>query len=161
MNKTQARQENMLHILRDQGTGVVSITDDKLSALLGVSNKTIQRDLRDMNYRGLIIKETRLITLNGNTRKQRDIIVPGEPQRRFTLDQHRFLSNKENHMIFVNEYDEVIWLRRPDGINFERCFEDKEFKNIDQAYNWMYHATASHNKKYKSGDRYTSRVENI
>ena len=156
MTKTKARQEQLLQLLSNMGVGVINISNDKLAALMGVSKKTIQRDLNQLSNEELIIKETSLIRSNGETRKQRDIILKDEPQRRFTLDQHRQLSNKDNHEIFTTEWNEVIWNRKVDG-QWQRHFSDKEFRDEKQAYHWLYTALAHHHKKAIEGDTYTNR----
>ena len=156
MTKKQQRQKKLLETLKSQGTGVVSISDETLSTLLSVSKRTISDDIKEMDYKNIIVKETRLITKGNKTYKQRDIIVPGEPQRRFTLDQHRFLSNKENHDIFVKD-NEVIWMRRPNGITWERSMCDKTFVDKNHALSWLYNTLNYHRSKYIEGDRYTSR----
>lgn len=159
-NKT-IRQEKLLNILTNQGTGVVSMYDDTLSLFLKVSNKTIQRDLEEMDYRNIIIKQTKLITLpNGKIRTQRDILIPNQPKRRFSIESHRFLSHPTNHNIMVSDDNEVIWLRRPDGIHWERSLPSKEFKDKNQALNYMYSAISNHKNKYINGDNYSSRMDN-
>lgn len=156
MNKKRIRQAKMLQILSDQGTGVVSMYDEQLSIYLKVSKKTIQRDLEEMNYKNIIIKQTKLITINGKIRTQRDIIIPDQPKRRFSIDDHKFLSHIENHNIFV-ENNEVIWMRRPDGIHWERCLIEKEFDTKNQALQWMFYALSTHKDKYINGSSYKSR----
>ena len=159
MTKTKARQEQLLQLLSNMGVGVINISNDKLGALMGVSKRTIQRDLNQLSNDKLIVKETSLIRSNGDTRKQRDIILKDEPQRRFTLDQHRQLSDKRNHEIFTTEWGEVIWNRRIDG-EWQRNMEDKEFKDEKQAYSWLYSTLAYHHKRFTQGDTYTNRGAN-
>ena len=156
MTKTQTRQQRILNYLINRGTGVINISNAELSALMGVTEKTIQRDLNDMDNESIIIRETNLILSNGVTKKQRDIILKGEKPRRFTLNQHRQLSNKDNHDIFTTNNGEVIWNRRVDG-EWQRCFADKEFNSEKQAYAWLYSAINTHNRSYSEGDKYIAR----
>ena len=159
MKNKQHRQFTLLCLLREQGTGVVSLPDSSLSTLLGVSKKTIQRDLKEMNGKGIIIKETKLINKDGVTKTQRDIVVPDEPQRRFTLSQHNNLSSIDNHKVFTTNWGEVIWMRRPggEGTDWERHCPSKEFRDEKQVYKWIYSNLYNHKKKYIEGDRYTKR----
>ena len=156
MTKTQTRQQRILNYLINRGTGVINISNAELSALMGVTQKTIQRDLNDMDNESIIIRETNLILSNGVTKKQRDIILKGEKPRRFTLNQHRQLSNKDNHDIFTTNNGEVIWNRRVDG-EWQRCLTDKDFNNEKQAYAWLYAAVYHHNNSYTQGDKYIAR----
>ena len=155
MTKTQTRQKRILDFLINRGTGVINISNQELSALMGVTEKTIQRDLNEMDNQSIIIRETNLILSNGITKKQRDIILKGEKPRRFTLNQHRQLSNKDNHHIFTHN-GEVIWNRRIDS-EWQRCFPMKEFKSEKQAYSWLYSAIYTHNRNYSEGDKYIAR----
>ena len=156
MNKIQQkRQDKILTFLKNRGTGVINISNTELSALMGVSDRTIARDLDQMDNDSIIIRETHLIKQNGATVKQRDIILKGELPRRFTLDQHRQLSNKDNHQIFLSADSEVMWNRRIDGV-WQRTYSDKEFKSTNQAYSWLYGALSTHYKAYSEGDRYSS-----
>ena len=156
MNKVQKRRSKILHFLENRGTGVISISNTELSALMGCSESTLKRDLDSMDNDSIIIRETHLIQQNGATVKQRDIILKGHIQRRFTLHQHAQLSNKDNHQIFLSANDEVIWNRRIDDV-WQRTFTDKEFSSVDQAYSWLYTTLARHYKAYTNGDRYNSR----
>ena len=227
MKAKDKRQENLLNILVNQGTGIVSMSDDKLSVISGIPKRTLSRDLEEMNYRKIIIKDTKLIkNSDGNTRKQRDIIIPQHAEtdevietewedvrakgtelipvwkenengyvvmdkdngmngyrladvgellgqqgkvnvvgceekkiqyRRFSLEQHRFLSNIENHKVILKN-GEVQWHRRPTGLTWERNMSEKEFRNEDQAWSWIYSAIYSHNERYKGGDNYINRA---
>ena len=78
MTKTQQRQKRLLDFLINRGTGVINISNAELSALMGVTEKTIQRDLNEMDNQSIIIRETNLILSNGVIKKQRDIILKGE-----------------------------------------------------------------------------------
>ena len=156
MNRKYNRQCKILETLKRQGTGVVNISDEKLSALTSIPKRTLSRDLNEMDKKSIIIKDTNLIKLNGATRKQRDILVPGEQQRRFTLDQHRQLSDKANHRTSTNEFGEHIWERQIDG-QWERNMIDKEFESTKQIWSWIYPLLSMHHKKYTEGDRYESR----
>ena len=158
MNKAKIRQQKILNFLINRGTGIINISNIELSALMGVSVSTIKRDLDEMDNDKIIIRETHLILRNGETVKQRDIILKGETPRRFTLDQHRQLSRRENHQIFTHN-GEVIWNRLVDN-EWERTFIDKDFDDEKQAYHWLYGALSSHYKCYTEGDRYTSRMGN-
>ena len=155
MTKTQTRQQRILNYLINRGTGVINISNTELAALIGTSKRTIARDLDEMDNESIIIRETNLILSNGVTKKQRDIILKGEKPRRFTLNQHRQLSNRDNHEIFLHE-GEVIWNRRIDS-EWQRCFADKEFKSEKQAYAWLYSAVSHHHKSYTEGDKYIAR----
>ena len=157
MNKIQKRQDRILSFLENVGTGVISISNTELSALMGCSESTLKRDLDSMDNDSIIIRETHLIKQDGATVKQRDIILKGHIQKRFSLDQHRQLSNKDNHRIFLSDNNEVIWNRRIDG-QWQRSYIDKEFSHVDQAYSWLYAALHKHFKAYTEGDRYGSRV---
>ena len=161
MTKGRRRRLELLNLLRNQGTGIINISNLKLAALCGVSISTVKRDLDALNGLELIIRETNLINRKGETLKQRDIILKDELPRRFSINQHRNLSDKKNHRIYTNEFGEVIWLRRPNGEEtyWERCMEDKEFESTNQALSWLYSTVNTHHKKYTEGDRYTSRSE--
>ena len=151
------RRSSLMNVLKLQGTGVVNITNKALAALLGCSTKSIERDLDYLDGKDIIIRETVLITKDGNTRKQRDIVLPNEPQRRFTVNQHRQLKDINNHFIFTNRFTgEVIWKRRING-EWERNMADKEFASEKQAYSYLYKALSMHHKKAIEGDKYTNR----
>lgn len=152
------RQELILEILKSQGTGVINISNQKLGLLAGCSRNTIHNDITEMDGTRLIVRETNLIRINGETRKQRDIILKKEIARRFTIRQHKNLADKRNHRIYTNEFDEVIWERKPDGRKWCRNLVEKEFYSEKQAYAWLYSAMAHHFKKYTGGDQYVSRT---
>ena len=158
MNKTRRRQLHIYSILKNQGTGVINISNEKLAALADVSISSIKRDLDEMDNREIIIRETNLITADGKTRKQRDIILREEKPRRFTLNQHKQLSDLSNHRVLTDKYGDVIWERRYDG-EWERSMPEKDFRDEKQAYSWVYSAVGQHHKKYTTGDRYVSRAE--
>ena len=145
----------LLQVLKNRGTGVISVTDDYLGALLNVSSKTVSRDLSEMHERSLIVKETKLVTINGLVKTHRDIILHGERQFRFTLNQHRNLMDVSNHDVVWDE--EWIWLRRPNGVDWERNMPDKEFESEEQIWSWIYGITSTHYKKWMEGDSYKSR----
>ena len=154
MNK-QTRQKRLLNFLINRGTGVINISNAELGALMGTSQKTIQRDLNEMDNDSIIIRETHLITQSGKTVKQRDIILPGEKPRRFTLNQHRQLADRKNHNIFTLN-SEVMWNRCIDG-EWQRNMAEKEFRSEDQARSWLYSTIHNHYKNYTSGDKYIKR----
>ena len=156
MTKTQTRQKRILDFLINRGTGVINISNEELSALLGIPISNLKRDLNEMDNQSIIIRETHLIRQSGKTVKQRDIILKGEKPRRFTLNQHRQLSNRDNHEIFTTNNGEVIWNRRIDS-EWERCFPMKEFNSEKQAYAWLYSAVYHHNNNYTQGDKYIAR----
>ena len=156
LTKTKIRQQRILDFLINRGTGIINISNKELSALMGTSEKTIQRDLNEMDNNSIIIRETNLIRQSGQTVKQRDIILKGETPRRFTISQHRQLSNRNNHEIFATQDGEIIWNRRIDS-EWQRCFPMKEFSSIKQAYSWLYEAVFHHNKSYTEGDKYICR----
>ena len=154
MNKTN-RQKRLLDFLINRGTGVINISNEELSALMGCSRTTIKRDLDDMDNNSIIIRETHLITQSGQTFKQRDIILKGEKARRFTVNQHRQLADRNNHNIFTLN-GEVMWNRRVDG-EWQRNMSEKEFRSEDQARSWLYSTIHNHYKNYTSGDKYIKR----
>lgn len=156
MNKTRRRQLELLVLLRNQGTGVINLSNDQIAALLGVSKRTVARDLDEMDQRDLIIRETSLIKANGSTVKQRDIILKDEPQRRFTLKQHKQLSDIENYKVSTKDWGEVIAERRVDG-EWHRFMSMKEFASEKQAWSWIYFNMPRHYKAYTQGERYTNR----
>lgn len=156
-NEKVKRQARLLALLVARGTGVINMCNDQLAVLMNVSSKTVQRDINEMADKSIIIKETTLIRSSGETRKQRDIILINEIKRRFTLSQHMQLASFDNHRIYTNEFEEVIWMRRPDGLNWERTFKDKEFDSERQAYNWLYRVKSEHFKCATKGDKYRSR----
>lgn len=157
MTKQQKRQDAIMRVLHSKGTGVVTMSNKALAALIGCSESSIKRDLDVLDGKEIIIRETNLITKNGETRRQRDIILPGEEQRRFTINQHRQLKNIDNHFIYTNQFTgEVVWKRRLDG-EWQRTMQDKEFISERQAYGWLYHTLSVHHKKSIEGDKYTSR----
>ena len=155
MNKTTNRQKRLLKFLISRGTGVINISNAELSALMGCSEATIKRDLNEMDNNSIIIRETHLITQSGKTVKQRDIILPGEKPRRFTLNQHRQLADRKNHNIFTLN-GEVMWNRRIDG-EWQRNMSEKEFVSEEQARSWLYGTIHNHYKNYTSGDKYIKR----
>ena len=156
MVKPQKRQKLLLQCLENRGTGVINISNSELSALMGCSVATVKRDLEKLDGDKLIIRETNLVYPNGTTKRQRDIILKDQTQRRFTLNQHRLLSDKNNHFIFQNQFTgEVIW-KRNFGNGWERCCQGHEFKSKGQALSWMYWATSTHWKKAMQGDRYSN-----
>ena len=155
MTKTKQRQQRLLDFLINRGTGVINISNAELSALMGVSETTIKRDLQQMENHSIIIRETHLLNQDGKTVKQRDIILKGQPPRRFTLNQHRQLADKKNHQIFTHN-NEVIWNRRIDN-KWERNMIDKEFNDEKQAYQWLYSTLNIHHRNYTSGDKYVKR----
>ena len=191
MNKKQVkqktlRQAELLNILESQGDRITSITNETISALLGVSKRTVERDLAELHNNQIIIKETTV--LKGNyPHKQRDIILLDHdveteegyvkwkkdkhgwtgrwittglkkgklPKYRFSLEEHRQLSQKKNHKIYTDKFGEVIWERRYDGKTWERNMPDKEFRDFNQAWHWMMTALAHHHKRYLNGDKST------
>lgn len=148
------RQNTILEVLKHQGTGVVNISDAKLSLLTGIPQRTLSRDLSEMEGQSIIIRETRIVHPRGQSFRHRDIIIKGEPQRRFSLEQHRALSNKDNHRITQTSWGEVIWERRVNGA-WQRNMEQTEFKSIKQAYSWMYRALWEHQKKAAEGEQFS------
>ena len=157
MTKAKIRQQRIFNLLKDQGVGIINITNLTLAAILDIPLITLKRDLEAMDNDKIIIRETSLVNSNGKTIRQRDIIIKEQAARRFSLNQHRELSDRNNHNITVNEHGEVVWHRKI-GKHWERNMIDKEFKNITQAYEWCYAAMANHHKKYTEGDRYISRT---
>ena len=153
------RQTKILNLLKDMGLGVINISNERIATLTGSSESTVKRDINEMADKQLIIRETQLIMIDGSTRKQRDIIIKGFAPKRFTLKQHRNLSNYANHDIYTTVNDEVIWLRRPDGEDgdWERSMPSKEFDSEKKAYSFLYKAVSTHNKSYRHGDRFISR----
>ena len=152
---TRKRQNALFQVLKQQGLGVINITDHTLSALVGCSRSTIARDLEALDNNEIIIRETRLITVDGKTRNQRDIIIPGETPRRFTLAQHSQLSNAKNHKV-TTEGTEPVWYRRIDG-QWERSMLDKQFKSETEIWRWIYPTMANHRTISVRGERFKSR----
>ena len=144
----------MLGILKDQGTGVTSITNQALSGLLGVSERTIRRDLVALRNREDIRVDVKVLHKIYPT-KQRDIIVPNEPQHRWTIDQERQLADINNHRV-VNDGHEWTWLRCVDG-EWERNLPGKVFESREQIWSWIYGACSNHYKKCSNGNRYINR----
>lgn len=156
MTKKQSRQNDILGILKNQGTGVISMSNEQLGVLLSVSPKTVQRDITEMHDNTIIVRETKLVTIDGNLMTQRDIILKGEPQRRFSISQHNNLRNVDNHKV-EKIGDEWTWFRKPNGIDWEVNMPDKEFNSEKQIWSWIYTTMAIHHKKYINGDSYKSR----
>ena len=156
MTKKQSRQHQLIELLKQQGTGITSIPNWKLSSLLGVSKRTIKRDLEELDGNGLIIRETHILTSSGTIKKQRDIIIPNykEPIRRFSLNQHKQLSTWDNHRIHYNT--EWIWERCVDGV-WERVIPDKEFQCKKKLTHWIIRTIKTHQKHVRNGDKYISR----
>ena len=156
MNKKQERHSIILDVLANLGLGVINISNEELSALVGCSKRTIANDLNELDNDKIIIRETNLIKSNGSTVKQRDIIIKGQKPRRFSLNQHRQLSDKNNHKIYTNKWGEIIWERRIDGV-WQRAMKDKDFTSEQQAYSWLYPTLSQHHKKAIEGDKYIKR----
>ena len=157
LSKAKIRQQRLYQVLQQRGTGVVNVSNAELAAVLGCGTTTIKRDLDALDNDLILIRETHLINKKGATVKQRDIILVGEPQRRYTINQHRQLSSKANHNIFVNDLDEVIWNIKLDGKE-HRIMANKEFEDINQALHWCYWTTQHHRRKWLNGDKYTARA---
>ena len=194
-SKKQDRQDRLLNLLRNQGHRVINISNSKMATLLGTTVKTVQRDINDLVDKEFIVKETHLINDNGETKKQRDIIlneylieeeigyfkykpilsegveigkegrfiVTGTkkkliPQRRFTLSEHKNLSDKSNHKI-VFDGSEFAWYRRPEGegSGWQRSMEEKQFTSEKQIWSWIYPTLSGHHNRYTSGDKYVNR----
>ena len=155
MTNKEKRQMKLLEVLKHQGTGVVSVTDEQLGALLSVSPKTVNRDLTEMHDRSLIVKETKLLTINGMIFTHRDIILNDETKRKFSSTNHRNLMDFSNHKVVWEE--EWVWYRRPNGVDWERNMPDKEFESAEQIWSWIYGITTVHHKNWKEGDKYISR----
>ena len=156
MRKAVARQAKIHQYLLQRGTGVINVSNAELSAVLGIPVPTLKRDLDVLNNDLILIRETHLINKAGKTVRQRDIILVNQEARRYTINQHRQLSSKANHNIFLNEHDEVIWNINLDGKE-HRIMEEKEFEDIHQALHWCYWTTQQHRRKWLNGDKYTSR----
>ena len=154
MKKSQLRQKELLSILKDQGTGVTSISNQVLSALLGVTDRTIRRDLQSLRANG-DIKVVVNVLHAMYPKRQRDIIIDSGPQRRFTINQERELSNFNNHRVTWD--DEWVWDRKVDG-EWQRSMVDKEFTSKEQVWGWIYATTPGHYKRSSTGSRYKSRA---
>ena len=155
-SKARIRQNKLLGILKDQRTGVTSITNQVLSGMLGVSERTIRRDLVALREHDLIKVDVKVLHKIYPT-KQRDIIVPHEPQHRWTIDQERQLADINNHDVKWDGY-EWTWLRRIDG-EWERNMPNKTFNSREQIWSWIYGACSNHYKKCSNGNRYVNRNE--
>ena len=68
------------------------------------------------------------------------VIVP------YTSMEHRQLSFQKNHKISTTHTGEVIWMMKL-GIRWIRNMQMKEFRDTQQAYNWMRDAVKEHYKK--------------
>ena len=156
MSKAKKRQQKLYQYLLNRGTGIVSVSNAEIAAVTGCSIATVKRDLDIMDNDLILIRETHLINKHGVTVKQRDIILPEEPQRRYTINQHRQLSSKANHNIYVNDLNEVIWNIKLDG-DEHRIMRDKDFEDINEALHWAYWTTQYHRRKWLNGDKYTCR----
>ena len=156
MSKAKARQAKIHQYLLQRGTGVINVSNAELSAVLGIKIPTLKRDLDVLNNDLILIRETHLINKAGRTVKQRDIILVDQEARRYTINQHRQLSSKANHNIYINDLDEVIWNIKLDGSE-HRIMQGKVFEDINQALHWCYWTTQYHRRKWLNGDKYTSR----
>ena len=156
MSKAKKRQDKIYQYLLDRGTGVINISNAELGAVLGIKIPTLKRDLDVLDNDLILIRETHLINAHGTTVRQRDIILMDQEARRYTINQHRQLSQKANHNIHVNQHNEVIWNIKLDG-GEHRIMANKDFEDINQALHWCYWTTQYHRRKWLNGDKYTAR----